>query len=224
MHDAGGRPPEDPDELMIKVLLADDHAIFRGGVAKLLATEDGIEVVGEVGDGDRVVEAVERLAPTLVLLDLSLPGMSGMEILRQLQARHARVGVVVLTMYPEHNFATYLIDQGAGAYITKSASPDVLVAAIRAVAAGGIYLTQAVREVEAARSAGAPGSPHDRLSPRETEVFLQLIEGKGVSEIAYSLDIGVSTVSTLVRRIREKLGAESIGDLLLYAHRRGLLQ
>jgi two-component system, NarL family, invasion response regulator UvrY len=209
---------------MIKVLLADDHAIFRGGVAKLLDSEDGIEVVGEVGDGDGVLGAVAEFGPDIVLLDLSLPGMSGMEILRELQKHHVRVGVVILTMYPEHNFATYLIDQGAGAYITKSASPTVLVEAIRKVASVGVYMTPGVRELDEARGAGATGSPHDRLSPRETEVFLQLIEGKAVSEIAYALDVRVSTVSTLVKRIRDKLGAESIGDLLLYAHRMGLLQ
>lgn len=210
---------------MIKVLLADDHSIFRGGVAKLLDSEAGIEVVGEVGDGSAVLGAVREHAPDLVLLDLSLPGTSGMEILRQLQEDHPRVSVVILTMYPEQNFATYLIDQGAGAYVTKSESPDVLVEAIRQVAAGGIYLTPAVQKLEEARaSSGEAANAHDRLSPRESEVFLQLIEGKGVSEIAYSLDIQVSTVSTLVRRIREKLGAESIGDLLLYAHRMGLLQ
>lgn len=177
-----------------------------------------------MGDGLDVLGAVEEREPDLLLLDLSLPGRSGIDILRQLRRERPRVGVVILTMYPEQNFASYLIRQGAGAYVTKSESPAVLLEAIRQVAAGGTYLTPAVQQLEAARRPGEDASPHDQLSPRETEVFLQLIEGRGVSEIAGDLEVQVSTVSTLVRRIRAKLGAESVGDLMLYAHRMGLLE
>ncbi len=206
---------------MIRVLLADDHAMFRLGIRRILSTEEGIEVVGEVGDGLEVFTVLQDHEVDVLVLDLSLPGLSGLEILRRLEDEAPRVMVVVLTMYPEDAFASSLIQQGAGAYITKSAPPDELVKAIRVVAGGGIYLTPTLKALS---DRGADGSsPHERLSPRETQVFMSLISGKTVSETAYEIDLAVSTVSTLVARIKDKLQAGSVADLVLYAHRVGLL-
>jgi two-component system, NarL family, invasion response regulator UvrY len=207
---------------MIRVLLADDHAMFRLGIRRILSTEEGIEVVGEVGDGLDVFMFLANNDVDVLVLDLSLPGLSGLEILRRLGDEAPRVTVVVLTMYPEDHFASSLIRQGAGAYITKSGSPDELVKAIRVVSEGRIYLTPKMRAIEEA-GRGEGGPPHERLSPRENQVFMSLIAGNTVSETAHSLDLAVSTVSTLVSRIREKLDAGSVADLVLYAHRVGLL-
>ncbi|MCB9763592.1 MAG: response regulator transcription factor [Alphaproteobacteria bacterium] len=205
---------------MIRILLADDHALFRKGIRQLLELEDDLEVVGEVGDGAGVLEFVSVHPVDIVLLDLSLPGMSGMETLRRLSEEAPRVQTIILTMYPESNYAQHLIRQGAGAFVTKSESPEVLLAAIHDVAAGRVHMSDALRAISTSKD---DRPPHDRLSARESQVFLLLIEGKTVSEVAYALDLQVSTVSTLVSRIREKLGVESVGEVLLYAHRMGLL-
>ncbi len=206
---------------MIRVLLADDHEMFRLGIRRILSTEEGIEVVGEVGDGLDVFGFLADQAVDVLVLDLSLPGMSGLEILNRVEDEAPRVAVVVLTMYPEDHFAASLIRQGAGAYISKSGSPDELVAAIRVVADGGIYLTEKLRAIEAA--GGTTARPHERLSPRENQVFMSLISGKTVSETAAEIDLAVSTVSTMVSRIKDKLEAGSVADMVLYAHRVGLL-
>ncbi len=206
---------------MIRVLLADDHAMFRLGIRRILSTEDGIEVVGEVGDGLDVFGFLADNEVDVLVLDLSLPGLSGLQILGRIGDEAPRVSVVVLTMYPEDHFAASLIRQGAGAYISKSSSPDELVKAIRVVADGGIYLTSKLRAIEERGTSGS--RPHERLSPRETQVFMSLIGGKTVSETAAEIDLAVSTVSTVVSRIKDKLGAGSVADLVLYAHRVGLL-
>jgi two-component system, NarL family, invasion response regulator UvrY len=207
---------------MIRVLLADDHSIFRLGIRRILSSEDGMDVVGEVGDGLRVFTFLDSHEVDVLVLDLSLPGLSGLEIVRRLEDEAPRLGIVVLTMYPEGPFAMSLMRQGAGAFITKSAPPDELIKAIRVVARGGVYLTRSLQELKAAGGADER-MPHERLSPRETQVFMSLIEGKSVSETAHQIDLAVSTVSTLVSRIKDKLQAGSVTDLVIYAHRVGLL-
>ncbi|MCO4770811.1 MAG: response regulator transcription factor, partial [Deltaproteobacteria bacterium] len=145
------------------------------------------------------------------------------EVTRQRVRMEApRVTVVILTMYPEDSFAASLIRQGAGAYIPKSGDPDELIRAIRVVASGGIYLTDKLREIEQTRGI-ASTLPHEKLSPREMQVFMSIIGGKTVSETAAEIDLAVSTVSTVVSRVRDKLEAGSVADLVRYAHRVGLL-
>lgn len=212
-------------ERPIKVLLADDHSLFRMGMRRILAATDDLEVVGEVGTGPEVLEFVAAHPVDVLVLDLSLPGMSGVEVVRRLDEVAPRVTVVILTMYPESLFALHLVRQGAGAYITKDASSDELLAAIRAVVGGGTYLTPALqrRATQGSRAAASALAPHERLSTREFQVFLRLIEGKTVSETAGELDLTVSTVSTYVSGIRTKLECGSIGDVVRYAARAGLL-
>ncbi len=205
--------------MMIRVLLADDHAMFRHGIRRILSTEPDIEVVGEVGDGLEIFALLTTRRVDVLLLDLSLPGLSGVEILRRVVDEAPRVNVVVLTMYPEDTFAAWLIRQGAAAFVSKSAAPDVLIEAIRVAREGRIYWTDRLRGLDR----HGESAPHERLSPRERQVFMSLIAGRTVSETAHEIDLAVSTVSTLVKRIRQKLSVDSVAEMVLYAHRAGLL-
>ncbi len=206
---------------MIRVLLADDHAIVRQGLRTLLAGQPDLTVVGEATDGEEVLLRLADTPCDVLILDLSLPKTSGLELLRRIRALSlpAPVHILILTMYPEDQLAAHLLSQGASAYLCKSRSPAELLAALREVARGGRYVTQALEDLPA-----APVLPHERLTPREYQAFVLLISGKTVSEVAHALDLSLPTVSNHVARIRDKLGAASTGDIILYAHRVGLLR
>lgn len=206
------------DAAVVRILLADDHTMFRQGIRQVLSCEPDLKVVGEVGDGPGVLRRVQQDDVDVVVLDLSLPGMSGLEVLRRLEEEAPRVAVVILSMYPEDRFAASLLHRGAGAYVSKSEGPDELVAAVRAVVVGRTYLTPTLRAL-----GDAAVAPHERLSGREQQVFHALIRGATVSEVAAETDLAISTVSTLVGRIRDKLQVASVGELILYAHKAGLL-
>jgi DNA-binding NarL/FixJ family response regulator len=207
----------------IRVVLADDHAIVRHGVKKLIETQPDLEVVGELSDGYNVVEFLEKNPSDVLLLDLSLPRVSGVECLRRIKSRGVPVRVIVLSMYPEDQLALHLLREGASGYLSKDRSPSELLVAIREVAGGGQYLTDTLRALEHEVGTVETVLPHESLTPRESQVFQRLIVGRTVSDIAAELDLNASTVSNHVARIKEKLQAQSVGDILRYAHRVGLL-
>jgi two-component system, NarL family, invasion response regulator UvrY len=190
---------------VIRVLLADDHAMVRQGISRLVDSQPDMCVAAEVCDGDAAVEAVFRGGIDVVVLDLSLPKIGGIEVLRQIEDAPNGVAVVVLTMYPKDQLALHLLRGGASAYLNKTRSPLELLEAIRRVAAGYTYLTDALDAL--ARETPASGPPHQNLTAREYQVFIQLVAGMTVSDIAGALEIAVSTVSNHVASVRTKLGA-----------------
>ena len=203
---------------MIRIFIADDHPIVRYGMRQLLERQPDMQVVGEASDGHAVVSAAAGANWDLLLLDLSLPNLSGIEVIRRLRASGSTLRIVVLSMYPEDQYASRLMDEGIAAYLSKSLPPQELLRALRTVAAGEPYRPPAVGP------GPPPGAdkPHKNLSAREHQIFMRICQGRVVTEIAAELDLSVSTVSTHVSNIKQKLGARSIGEIINYAHRTGM--
>lgn len=197
----------------IRVFLADDHPIVRTGIRALLSLADDIEIVGEVTDGLQVLNAAADpgWAVDVLVLDISLPRLNGIEVLRRLVASHPDLPVLFLSMYAEDQYARRLLDLGAAGYVSKDRSEDELIAAIRAVARGGVYISR--------RAARAPAADATQLTPRQHQIFTLLVEGRAVSDIAAQLDLAVSTVSTHVGKVKQAFGVRTIGELVAHAHR-----
>lgn len=210
---------------MIRVLLADDHAIVLDGLQRLLAETDDIEVVGTAADGRRALQRTLRdgLAWDVLVLDLSLPRVAGAEVLRRVRAERPEGKIIVLSMYPEEQYAPHLLASGADAYISKTSSPERLLEAIRTVASGARWTASVVAKRLEEKGPDALTPPHRRLTSREHQVFTLLIEGQRVTDIAAQLDLTAGTVSNHVASIRAKLDARSVADILNYAHRVGLV-
>jgi two-component system, NarL family, invasion response regulator UvrY len=214
---------------MIKVLIGDDHRIVREGLKQVLADAPDVCVVAEAPTGGDVLAQVQALGGAagldLVLLDIAMPGADGLEVLQTLRREHPGLPVLMLSTYPENQYAVRCIRLGAGGYLNKSANPDDMVAAVRAVAAGGLYVTPATAQALAAAVGGAAGragvglaagySGVDSLSHREYQVFRLLTAGQTVSE----LKLAPNTVSTYRARILEKTATKNDVELALYAER-----
>ena len=200
---------------MIRIFLADDHRMVRTGLRLVLESQEGLTVVGEAGDGWSTLRELERpeLDVDVLVLDVSMPRLGGLEVLdRALQIRPS-LAVLACPVYPAEHYAARLIASGARGYVSKNASEAELVAAVRAAAAG---------EAPHAASERAP-APQDRLSAREMQIFLMIVTGSSVMDVAAELGVGQSTVSTHLARIRTKLGAKTVADLVSFAHREGLI-
>jgi DNA-binding NarL/FixJ family response regulator len=206
---------------MIRVFIADDHAVVRRGLQLLLEGTDEMKVVGTASDGREALGSPALDACDVVVLDLSLPKVSGSEVLRRLKESRPALPVVILSMYPEDQHGLHLLREGASAYLSKDRAPEELIAAIRKVARGGRYVTDTLAE-RSLESRAEAGAPHTTLSAREHQVFLLLVQGRVVSDIAAELDLHSSTVSNTIRRIKEKLGVATLGEIIAYAHRAGL--
>jgi DNA-binding NarL/FixJ family response regulator len=203
---------------MIRIVLADDHTIVREGLKQLLAAADGIEVVGEAQDGHQALARVRELDFDLLLLDMSMPGKSGIELIKQVHAERPKVRILVLSMHEEHQYAVRAIRAGAAGYITKESATRQLVEAIRKVAAGGAFISSEVAEQLALGAMpGAQSLPHEALSDREFQVFRMIAEGRSVSEVAERLSLCVKTVSTHKANILQKLGMCNANELIRYA-------
>jgi DNA-binding NarL/FixJ family response regulator len=209
---------------MIRIVLADDHTIVREGLKQLLAAAGDLEVVGEAEDGFAVIERVRALDFDLLLLDMSMPGKSGIELIKQVKAEKPKLRVLVLSMHEEHQYAVRAIRAGASGYLTKESASGQLVEAIRKVASGGAFISSAVAEQLALGAMpDAQGAPHEALSDREFQVFRMLAEGKSISDIAERLNLSVKTVSTHKANILHKMGLASTADLVRYALDRKLI-
>jgi DNA-binding NarL/FixJ family response regulator len=215
----------------IRVLLGDDHRIVREGLKQVLADAPEVQVVAEAASGPEVLTQVDALrgaasgdAPGLdvVLLDIALPGLDGLDVLQALRQRHPTLPVLMLSTYPERQYAVRCIKLGAGGYLNKSADPDDMLAAVRKVAAGGVYVTPATAEALAA-AVGQRGAHAgaEALSHREHQVFRLLIQGQSVTQIGAQLGLAPNTVSTYRARILEKTGTHNDVELALYAERHG---
>lgn len=208
---------------MIRVVIADDHQILREGLKQLLDTAGDIEVIGEAADGSGTLERVRNETFDVLVLDLSMPGRSGMDLIRLVVDERPRLRVLVLSMHHEQQYAVRAIRAGAAGYLTKETASSDLVAAIRKVAAGGAYITPAVAEQLALDAMpGSRPSTHETLSDREFDVFRLLVAGESVSTIADRLNLSSKTISTHKARLMEKLGVASTADLVRYAMRHRL--
>jgi len=207
----------------IRILLADDHTLVREGLRKILETQRGWEVIGEASDGREAVRQALELKPDLVILDLAMPQLGGVDAIQQIVKRLPSARVLVLSMHAERQYAVRAVKAGASGYLTKDSASLQLVAAIRKVAGGGAYISADVAE-ELARSSmpHAEGLPHAALSDREYQVFQLLVAGKSVSEIGADLNLSVKTVSTHKAHVFEKMGLANQAELIHYAIRHRL--
>lgn len=207
---------------MIRVIVADDHPIVRHGLGRLIDLERDMKVVAEAANGADLLDLLGRRPCDVLVLDLSLPHLRGLELLAAIKERWPALAVLVFSVHPEDNFSLYLMDAGAAGYLSKDRMIEHVLGAIRCVAAGRPYITDRLAELRHERGSDAL-APHQRLSARERQVFTRMIQGMNVSAIAAELEISASTASNHVSKIREKLGVESNGEVLLYAVRAGLL-
>jgi two-component system, NarL family, invasion response regulator UvrY len=208
----------------IRVLLGDDHRIVREGLKQVLADAPEVQVVREAEDGEQVLAAVQALGGSegldVVLLDIAMPVLDGLEVLQRLRRGWPRLPVLMLSTYPERQYAVRCIKLGAAGYLNKSADPDDMVAAVRKVAAGGAYVTPVTAEALAGVVGGATArSGPEALSHREHQVFRLLSLGHSVSEIGARLQLAPNTVSTYRARILDKTGTRNDVELALYAER-----
>jgi two-component system invasion response regulator UvrY len=207
---------------MIRLLLADDHEIVRDGLKRILAACSDVQVAGEAANGDEALALVRANDYDLALLDMSMPGLSGIDLVKRLKAEKPKMKLLVLSMHGEPQYAARALKAGAAGYLTKDSAAEKLVGAIRKVAAGGVHVSEAAAAGLLAASTGE-GPPHSRLSDREFEVFKQLAGGASPTEIAKRLNLSVKTVSTHKTRIQEKLGLASTAELVRYALEHQLL-
>lgn len=209
---------------VIRVLLGDDHRIVREGLKQVLADAPDIEVRAEATDGLQVLEQVAASGGAagldVVLLDIAMPGRDGLDVLQMLRKAWPQLPVLMLSTYPDKQYAVRCIKLGAAGYLNKSADPDDMVAAVRKVAGGGVFVTPATAEALAAAMAGASAKTGpEALSHREHQVFRLLTSGHSVSEIGAQLRLAANTVSTYRARILEKTGTKNDVELVLYAER-----
>jgi len=209
---------------MLRLAIVDDHGIVRAGFREMLAEEIEIQIVFEASSGEEALQQLRECACDVLLLDLSLPGKSGVDVLRAVRQRHSGVKVLVLSGFPEERYALAMIRHGADGYLSKECEREELIRAIRTVATGRRYVSARTAELLAGECAGEIILPsHAQLSERELEVFLQLAKGASVSDIAVVLKLSVKTVSTYRSRLLEKLCLSSNAELAAYAIRNGLI-
>ncbi len=203
---------------MIRLLIADDHAIVRSGLKQVFALAPDLEVVGEAVNGAEVLDCLRQYEFDLLLLDINMPGLSGPDLIARVKAHRADLPILVLSMHNEAQVATCVLKAGANGYVTKDSEMDVLLGAIRRVAGGGKFIAPELAEklvFDTSMSSEKP--PHTSLSDRELEVFRLLVAGRGVNEIVEQLCISNKTVGTHKTRLMEKLNLASVAELTRYA-------
>jgi two-component system invasion response regulator UvrY len=203
---------------MIRIIIADDHAAVRRGVKDILADEADMEIGAEASTAQELLDLVRKQGWDAVVLDISLPGRSGLEVLSELKQEHPSLPVLVHTMHHEDQFAVRALRAGAAGYLTKDSPPAELVKALRKIVAGGKYVGQSLAEKLAVNvDANIDSAPHQALSDREFQVLRLLASGKTVSEIADELSLSVKTISTYRRRILDKMKMKNNAELMRYA-------
>ncbi len=210
---------------MINVLIADDHALIREGLKKILSGEPDMTLVGEANNVVELFAQLKRLAVNIVLLDISMPGESGLDALRELRQKYPHLPVLILSIHPEQRFAVRALKAGASGYIMKQGAVEELVQAIRKVVSGGKYVSASLAEQLATELDNESGKAlHETLSDREFQVMRLIAAGKKSSEIAAELSVTLSTVNTYRSRILEKMNMQSNVDLTRYAIENGLIE
>ena len=205
---------------MIRVLIADDHEIVRDGLKRILAATTDVSVTGEAAGGDEALRLVKANDYDVAMIDMSMPGLSGIDLIKRLKAEKPKLRLLVLSMHGEHQYAARALKAGASGYLTKDSAAEQLVGALRKIATGGVHISDAA----AAALLSAQTSLHQDLSDREFQVLRLLVEGQGPTEIAERLHLSVKTVSTHKTRILQKLNVGSTAELVRYALEHKLVQ
>lgn len=208
----------------LRIMLVDDHAVVRMGFRLLLDTTSDLRVVAECGSGEEALQCFAEVNPDVVVLDLSMGGMGGLETLSRLLAKWPATRVLVLSAHEDTAHPRRALAAGALGYLTKRSAAEALIEAIRQVAAGKLFLEPALAQEIVVEQVGRPGSPLETLSAREFEVFVMLARGKSVAEIAAVLFLSPRTVGTHLYNIKQKLGAGNAAELTLIAIRNGLIE
>lgn len=211
---------------MIKVLLADDHSIVRAGLRRIVEDSGDMEVIAEAADGNEAIEKALEVGPDVAVVDISMPGVDGLEVISRLHDHHPDLPVIILTMHEEEQYVVRSIGAGAKGYITKRSAPENLVAAIRKVFSGGRYISNEAAELLALRVARGAGeaSPIDSLSNRELQVLRRLALGQTNREIAETYTISVKTVDTYRFRLLKKLNLRNNAEVSRFAIQNGLIE
>ena len=207
-----------------KVMIADDHALFRAGLRSLLEETGEFEVVAEACNGEDALKAVREQVIDVTLLDLSMPKQSGIDVLKRMKSLKPDMAVLILSMFPEEQYAVNMLRAGASGYLTKESAPDKVVAALRTVRKGRKYISNEVAELLAETPDASTAPLHGTLSQREFQIFCKLSAGQSVSEVAAELFLSVKTISTYRTRVLEKMGMHSNADLTYYAIKNGIIQ
>jgi two-component system, NarL family, invasion response regulator UvrY len=202
---------------MIRVLIVDDHQLVRRGLAQIISETAGMEVAAEAGDGQEAVDALRTVHCDVVVLDISMPGKGGLDVLQELKSTSPAARVIILTMHPEEQYAIRSLREGASAYLTKASAPEEMIEAIRTVAAGKRYITPSVADKLATYVEDSGGRlPHEALSSRELQVLIRIGAGKEVKEVAGELNLSIKTVSTYRSRILQKMNFRTNAQLIRY--------
>jgi DNA-binding NarL/FixJ family response regulator len=203
---------------MIRILIADDHTVVRQGLKQILADYADMAVTGEAATGAEVMQRIREQAFEVLILDMSMPGRSGIELIKQIKTEKPRLPILIFSMHAEQQYAVRSLKAGASGYLTKNSEPKDLIEAIRKLVVGGLYLTPSMTE-KLAEDAIAPKAcpPHERLSDREFQIFELLVNGDSVTDIAEALCLSVKTVSTHKHHILEKMGMTNHVELIRYS-------
>ena len=209
---------------MIKILIADDHAIVREGLKQILSESDDLAVADEASTGQEVLEKINKNDLDLVILDIAMPGRGGLDILKEIKTQKPKLPVLMLSMYPEEQYAVRVLKSGAAGYLTKESAPGELVMAIRQISQGKKYISPSLAEKLAVDLEISPDKPsHETLSDREYQVMCMIASGKTLKEIADGLSLSIKTISTYRSRILEKMNLKTNAELTHYAIKNNLV-
>ena len=211
--------------MTIRIMIVDDHAIVREGLRRILAATPDLIVVGEAEDGLSALQQLEECKPDVVMVDISMPGMSGIELIGRIHQVRPEIAILVLSMHKEEQFAVRALKAGAAGYLTKDCAPEQLAQAIHQISSGGRFITPEV--AEALANTIAPSlmeTPHKQLSNREFQVFRMLATGKSINDIARDLSLSANTISTHKSRLMNKIGVDNNAELVHYAIKHQIIQ
>jgi DNA-binding NarL/FixJ family response regulator len=209
---------------MATVLIVDDHAVVRAGLRQFLAEDRTITAIGEAASGDATLELLRRSNWDLLILDIGMPGVNGLDVLRHVRSEHPATRVLVISGYPERQYALNVLRAGASGFLTKTSAPDELLKAVNVVLRGRRYVSRALAALLLPDADDGDEPIHAALSEREFQIFVRLASGRAVSEIATALGLSVKTVSTYRTRVLEKMRLRTNADLTSYALRNGIIQ
>jgi two-component system, NarL family, invasion response regulator UvrY len=208
----------------IKVMLVDDHAVVRMGFRLLLQSSHDIDVIGEAQSGEEAVRQFQELAPDVLVMDISMPGIGGLEAIDRVLAKNAQQKILVLSAHEDVMHARRVLKAGAAGYVTKRSAADVLMEAIRSVHKGKLYLEPQIAQAMAVEQVSGSGNPVDALSAKEFKVFIALAKGKSVQDIADIMSLSPRTIGTHLYNIKQKLNASNSAELAIIAIRAGLME
>ncbi|MBT8379618.1 MAG: response regulator transcription factor [Ignavibacteria bacterium] len=209
----------------MKAIVVDDHAVVRRGLSQILKNMQEVTSVVEAANGNELIDRLNEAEYDIVVLDISMPGKSGLDVLKEIKTIKQNIRVLILSIHPEEQYAIRALKAGAAGYITKDSAPEELVVAVQRIMEGGKYISQSLAEkLAGSYDLSSPKLPHENLSDREFEVFKMIGSGQTVSNIAESLFLSVKTVSTYQSRIYEKTGLNSRSEITLYAIKNSLIE